>query len=177
MDKKRTGGPKGSGLTPAIIEYEKIVHGLNQAQIAKKYGTTRQNVSQIKRLRGGYSMTPRERVMQQWPWKVPTCHQRCNIHHRMRDHAELVATGGKGMSRDKLRRLLSFYTRLESENLVVEYHPDIPPNPDAACGGWRYVPREDADGDLMIRVNEHTNVTEEGKMLWRIPRKEIWPRV
>jgi len=90
----------------------------------------------------------------------------------MRDHAEYVATGGKGMSEDKLRRLNGFYQKLEREDVVVEFHPDLPPSKDAACGGWRYVPRKDSDADLMIRVNEHTNVTEEGHILWRIPKRK-----
>lgn len=38
-----------------------------------------------------------------------------------------------------------------------------------AGGGFRYVPRTIEDDDLLIRVNEYTNLTDEGEMIW------CWP--
>jgi transcriptional regulator with XRE-family HTH domain len=168
---ERKGGPKGSGLTPQVIEEEKA-RGLNQNQIAAKYGVTRQTVSGMKRLRGRFSMTPRERVLAQFPWKIPARFNDAEINRNMRNHAEYVATGGKGMSDRKLKRLASFYRRLERDNLVVEFDPDIEPNEFSQLGGFRLVPREDSDGDLMIRVNDCTVLTDEGRrFLWRIPQR------
>jgi predicted XRE-type DNA-binding protein len=161
---------QGQRLTPAIIEDLKR-KGLNQAQIGELFGISRQAVSKMKRSYGRFSMTPRERVMEQFPWKVPSALQQCGLDHRMRDHAEYVATGGKGMSHDKLDRLSKFYKRLDDEEVVVEFDPNLPPSDDAVCGGWRLVPRTNSDGDLMIRVNEYTTITSEGRMLWRIPRR------
>jgi hypothetical protein len=87
----------------------------------------------------------------------------------MRDHAEYMATGGKGMSIHKVRRLQTFYRKLD-EGLVVEFNPDLPPEPGvASTGGWAYRKRQTSDGDLIIRVNEHTTLTDEGKLLWRMP--------
>jgi len=177
QERKRTGGPKGSGLTPALIEEYKL-RGLTQNEIAELHGVSRQTVSQMKRRMGRFSQTPRELVLEKnFPWKVPQKFTQSGIRRMMRNHGEFAATGGKGMSTEKLKRLVSFYRKLTSRNLVVEFDPEIPPNPDSRAGGWRLVPREDSDGDLMIRVNEHTTLTEDGKVIWRIPRQELWPSV
>jgi hypothetical protein len=89
---------------------------------------------------------------------------------RLRDHGEWVATGGVGMSDDKLTRLRAFYRKLRDDNLVVEYDPTIPPIPGVSNkGGWAYRQRTPTDEDLLIRVNEYTNLTEEGRGIWRLP--------
>lgn len=160
----------GSGLTPGKIEELKS-KGLNQSQIAQMFGVTRQAVSDMKRKYGGGSKTPREVVREHFPWRIPAALQNCSIHHRMADHAEFVATGGRGMSEDKLRRLAGFYQRLEAGDLVVEYDPEIPPSDTARCGGWAYRNRVPDDGKLMIRVNNHTNITPQGAVIWRIPKR------
>lgn len=165
---------RGSGLTPALIEQLKS-KGLNQAQIARKFGISRQAVSEMKRKYGRYSLTPRERAMKQFPWRVPVTQQECSPDKRMRDHAEYVATDGRGMEEWKLTRLLGFYEKLTAEDLVVEHDPSLPPSEGVKCGGWRFVPREDSDEDLMIRVNQYTKLTQENRMIWRIPKR--WPNV
>lgn len=170
-DRPRTGGPKGSGLTPATIEELKR-KGLTQVQIAKMYGVTPQAVSIMKRSHGGYSKTPREEAKELFPWVVRNEHQWAYQNRRLRDHGEYVATGGKGMSREKLEKLAAWYERLEAEDVVVEYDPTIPPDDSNSFGGWRYVPRENSDADLMIRVNEYAKeIDEKARMIWRIPRR------
>jgi hypothetical protein len=53
---------------------------------------------------------------------------------------------------------------------VLEFDPNIPPIPGVSNkGGWAFRERKPEDGDLLIRVNEFTNLTEEGKLIWRIP--------
>lgn len=171
--KKRTGGPKGSGLTPAKID-ELLVKGYTVTQIGEMFGTSRQNVSQMRRNRTRFYQTPRERVLEKnFPWKVPHRFGQMGLRRAMRDHGEYVATGGKGMTKQKLARVLALYRKLTELDAVVEFSPDIPPNEHASAGGFRLVPRQDSDGDLMIRLNEHATLTEEGKMIWRIPEK--WP--
>ena len=48
---------------------------------------------------------------------------------------------------------------------------------DAKHGGWIFRLRVDTDGDLMIRVNEVTNLPDMGDVVWRLPDREDWPTV
>ncbi|AUV62029.1 hypothetical protein KIV63_gp15 [Mycobacterium phage SWU2] len=84
------------------------------------------------------------------------------------DYIHFAATGGVGMDKVRLGRLRSFYKKLQDQ--VLEFDPAIPPIPGVSNkGGWRYVPRTADDGDLLIRVNDYTDLTEQGRMIWRLP--------
>lgn len=163
-------------MTPQVIEAMRR-KGMNQTEIAKHFGVTRQAVSKMKRTDGGYSETPREKVRNDFPWEVPTEHTAHHIYKRMRDHGEYMATDGRGMAEYKLDRLRRFYEEIESGNLVVEYDPFRQPSASARYpgkttpGGFALVPRTNADGDLMVRVNQWTTITDVGRMLWRLPRR------
>jgi hypothetical protein len=39
-------------------------------------------------------------------------------------------------------------------------------------GGWAFWQRLPEDEDLLIRVNEFTNLTEEGREFWRFPPQD-----
>jgi hypothetical protein len=154
-------------LTLAVIEDLKR-QGYTQTAIADMFGVTRQAVSWHKHNYNG-SRTPREEALKHFPWTVHVPQTQAAPYRYMRDHAEYMATGGKGMSIHKVRRLQTFYRKLD-EGLVVEFNPDLPPEPGvASTGGWAYRKRQTSDGDLIIRVNEHTTLTDEGKLLWRMP--------
>ncbi|AWN05841.1 hypothetical protein SEA_PRIAMO_79 [Mycobacterium phage Priamo] len=73
------------------------------------------------------------------------------------------------MNETKLKLLQSFWAKLRDEDVVVEFDPNIAPYPGMAGGGFRYVPREISDDCLLIRVNEYTNLTANGKRIW------VWP--
>ncbi|GAB4584436.1 XRE family transcriptional regulator [Nocardia sp. IFM 10818] len=163
---------KGSDkLTLAIVESLKN-QGLTQSEIANMYGVTRQYVSWIKKTYGG-SETPRERVLKNFPWTLTTQQGQMAPARNLRNHAEYMATGGKGMSAEKLTKLRNFYKKLRDENVVVEFDPALPPEPGvSSVGGFAYRPRAAEDGDLLIRVNEHTAMNEEGKIIWRFPPRE-----
>lgn len=165
---RRPGRKNQSGLTPQIIQEEKL-KGLSQVQIANKYSVSEAYVSMLKTDLEGFIRTTRERVMDHFPWRVPAGFQGASINRRMRDHAEYMATGGYGMSADKLRRLRSFYRHLEDNGLVVEFHPDIPPSEGVVTGGFAFRNRMTSDGRLIIRVNEHTQLTPPGHSLWTLP--------
>ena len=162
-----------SGRTPklSISEVEALRRkGYTQKEIADMQGVTQQYVSWIKMTYGGHR-TPRERALDHFPWKVPNRFTTASTYRRMRDHAEFAVTGGVGMRPTDLRRLRTFYRRLIDDDLVVEFDPDIPPKKGfAKCGGWALRDRKPGDGDLMIRVNEYTKITDEGRLLWRIPQ-------
>jgi transcriptional regulator with XRE-family HTH domain len=161
----------GLKLSLAVVEDLKG-KGFSQSEIAEMFGVTRQYVSWIKHTYGG-SKTPREIVLEEFPWTVPADLTQASPYRRMRDHGEYVAAGPKAMSQDKLKRLRSFYRKLRDENVVVEFDPAIPPTPGVSNkGGWAFRERLPADGDLLIRVNEFTRLTEQGRRIWRFPQVE-----
>jgi transcriptional regulator with XRE-family HTH domain len=158
-------------LSLVIVESLKN-KGLNQSEIAEMYGVTRQYVSWIKHKYGG-RLTPREEKLKHFPFEVPTELSQTSAYRRLRDHAEYVATWGVGMSQDKLKRLRAFYRKLRDESLVLEFDPSIPPEPGVNNkGGWAFRERQQSDEDLLIRVNEFTRLTDEGRAIWRFPRRE-----
>ncbi|AXH48844.1 immunity repressor [Mycobacterium phage Steamy] len=155
-------------LTPSEIENLKR-RGFNQSQIADLHGVTRQAVSWQKVTYGG-SLTTRQIVNRTWPFKTTNLHGKSKAFQRLRDHGEYMRTGSfKGMSEEKVRNLKRWWKRLLDEDIVVEFDPSIEPYAGMAGGGFRYVPRRPEDDDLLIRVNKHTNLSEEGEMIW------CWP--
>ncbi len=143
--------------------------GYNQSDIARMFDVSRQAVSYHKVTYNG-SRTTREEVGDHFPWTMPVEVGRQSPARRLRDHGEYMATGGKGMSEDKLKRLRAFYKKLKDEDLVLEYNPDFKPVKGFANkGGFRLQPRRPSDGDLLIRKNKHTRLTQEGRMIWRFP--------
>ncbi|WP_190822000.1 XRE family transcriptional regulator [Saccharopolyspora pogona] len=149
----------------------------NGNEIAEIYGTTRQNISYIWRKEENRPKTARERVMEHYPWKQGARFHTNWLNLKMRDHAEFMATDGKGMSEVKLQELLWFYQQLERENAVVEFDPNIPPSRPDGVGGFALRPRKPSDGDLIIRVNKYTNLTPEGMDLWIFPEEKPKIRV
>lgn len=161
-----------SGLTPEIIEFLRVHDGLNQNQIAERFGVSRQYVSKVKRSTDSFTRSQRELVMQHFPWQTGEKFNEASPNRRLRDHAEYQATNGMGMSKDKLKRLRSFYRKLIDEHLVIEFDPTIPPIPGvSSVGGFAYRKRQASDDDLMIRMNQYTNLSEEGLVIWRLPDK------
>lgn len=158
-------------LTIGIIEALKN-QGLNQSEIAKLFNVSKQAVSYHKRTYNG-SRTPREEVLDCFPWTLNEEQSQAAPVRRLRDHGEYIATGGRGMTEYKLERLRSWYQKLRDEDVVLEFDPDIPPTPGVAkTGGFAYRPRKRSDADLLIRVNDYTTLTLEGRMIWRFPPKE-----
>ena len=158
-------------LSLAVVEDLKA-KGYNQTEIAEMFGVTRQYVSWIKHTYGG-SRTPREIVLESWPFEVPAELSQTSPYRRLRDHGEYIWAGGKDMTQDQLSRLRSFYKKLRDEDLVVEFDPAIPPIPGVSNkGGWAFRRRVPGDGDLLVRVNKHTRLTEEGRRIWRFPPRD-----
>jgi hypothetical protein len=108
-----SGGRARNKLSLAVVEDLKN-KGFSQSEIAEMFGVTRQYVSWIKHTYGG-SLTPREAVLQHFPFKVSTDQSQTSPYRRLRDHGEYIATVGKGMSEDQLKRL-----RTSTENSGME---------------------------------------------------------
>jgi hypothetical protein len=160
--------PTAPALSLAEIEALKN-KGYSQSDIAEMFGVTRQAVSWHKQKYGG-RLTPREDILNHFPWKVSAEQSQSSPYRRLRDHGEYIATDGVGMSEDKLKRLRAFYRKLKGEGLVLEYDPSHPAVPGVSIkGGFTFRQRVRADGDLLIRVNEFTNLTDEGRKIWRFP--------
>lgn len=161
----------GERLTLSVVEDLKR-KGFNQSEIAQMYGVTKQYVSWIKHNYGG-SLTPREIVLKTFPWSVPDRMTQSTLYKRLRDHGEYMATRGEGMADSKLTRLRSFYRRLRTDNLVVVFDPNHPPEPGvSAVGGFTYRRRTPDDGRLLIRVDSGTELTDEQQKIWCFPDVE-----
>ncbi|ASR86173.1 immunity repressor [Mycobacterium phage BobSwaget] len=149
--------------------------GFNQSQIAQMYGVTRQAVSWTKKTYGG-RLTTRQIVQELWPFETTKMHGKSKAFQRLRDHGEYMRTlSFKGFSAEKKQRLIRWWKMLRDQNLVLEFDPAIEPYPGMAGGGFRYVPREERDDDLLIRVNEHTKVEDDGKLDMRAELLWKWP--
>lgn len=161
--------PEKPRLSLAVIESLKN-KGFTQSDIARLYNVTRQAISWHVKHYGG-TKTPRQEVMQHWPFIVSTEMGEASVCRRLRDHGEYIATGGKGMSKFKLDNLRYFYNRSRKE--IVEYDPEIPPEAGVSpAGGWAWRKRRKSDEDRLIRVNKHTHLSEVGDMIWRFPEVE-----
>ncbi|PND57740.1 Repressor-like immunity protein [Mycobacterium sp. ENV421] len=147
--------------------------GYNQSEIADMHGVSRQAVSWHKMTYGGH-LTTRQMVNKAWPWKTTNLHGKSTVYQRLRDHGEYIATRGRGMSEGKLKLLESWWRKLREGNLVVEFDPNFPPEKGVSpYGGFAYRERIPEDGDLIIRMNEFTNLSEEGAKIWRWPSDEL----
>jgi len=83
-------------------------------------------------------------------------------------YGEYVATEGEGMVPAELSWLRSFYAKLRDKRARVR--PHIPSQPDFADkGGFALRARVAGDDHLLIRGNEHANLTEKGRTISRLP--------
>src|SRR5690606_36885422 len=145
--------------------------GMSLTEIAQSVGQTRQNISRILR---EYNMPrdPRRALLEDnYPWIVAGEHNQAYLYRLTRDRAEDVVTGGKGMPEKKLKRVRGFYKKLREKNFVVEYDPNIPPG-EFKTGGWAYRERVPADGELIIRVYDYTDINDENEYIWEFPDQE-----
>ena len=163
---------KKSSRKPLLISVieELRRQGYNQSAIAEMHGVSRQAVSWQKIEYDG-ELTPRQVMQKAWPWKTSAAHSKAKCFQRLRDLGEYMATGGEGMNDDKLKRLESWLRFMRENNYVLEFDPDLPPEVGVAPrGGFAYRQRVNSDGDdLLIRANEHTNLTPQGRRIWCFP--------
>lgn len=156
-------------LSKEVIEALKG-KGYSQSDIASMYNVTRQAVSWHLKTYGG-RLSPRQVVDEAWPWKTGHGHDKAVPYKRLRDHGEFMQTDGERMSDDKMRRLRSWWKKLREENVVVEFDPSIAPvSRVSPNGGFAYRDRVKEDGQLLIRVNNFTSLSEDGKRIWRWPQ-------
>jgi len=161
--------PNKSGITPEVINEWKA-KDKTDSEIAENFGVTKKHISWVRAYYGGVDKSPSEMVAELWPWDVPERFHGAAPELRLRDHLRYRANRRKPLSAERLALLRGFYNRMRKNNTVVEFDPNIPPHKGVYTGGWAYRPREESDGELLIRVNEYTKeLTEEMKMVWRFP--------
>ena len=161
--------PEHAKISLAVVEDLKN-KGYSQSEISRMTGYTRQYISWIVHTYGG-RLTPRQKLLKEhFPWKVPAEQCQSAPYRRMRDHGEYAATWGEGMSQDKLKRLSAFHQKFRHGGLVLEFDPDLPPELGVANkGGFAFQKRTPEDEDLLMRVNGYTHLTEQGRLIWRLP--------
>ena len=85
------------------------------------------------------------------PWKVAPEHKTTAVMARFR--TILKQKNGEPTTDVEERLLREWLKGLQDHNLVVNYHPDAPPNAASSKGGFYYVPRQDGD-EWIIRLPE-----------------------
>lgn len=147
--------------------------GLNDTEVAKVLGITKQGVSWHLRRAGVKTLS--ERVREYMPWEITGPQVKTNPYRQLRLHLEYREAGVSGISEGDRQRLRDLYRRLEEFSVVVRFDPDIPPYPGQKYGGFEFVPREESDGDLILRVDKHTKIPADGRERWSLPAREDWP--
>ncbi|MEO6733774.1 MAG: hypothetical protein ABIN01_21300 [Ferruginibacter sp.] len=143
---------------------------MTQVEIARMYGVSPTTVSYHKRQGGAQFRSPREAAMESFPW--PEMDKKFKTgapYQRVTWHLEYAVSGGRGMTPYKSRELRNWYEKLAKYNVVLEFDPNLAPHPGVLSGGWQYAPRRESDGNLLIRENAYTTLTDESREIWRIP--------
>lgn len=165
--------PPATDLTVQKID-ELKAKGFNQNEIADLYGLTPAAVSYIKRQAKSFNRTAREMAMENMPFQVPRPLQRTTVYQRVTDHLEYMfdKKAAEKWSDDRRARLTSFHNKLRQYSLVVVFDPEIPPKQGIKCGGWDFAPRQESDANLIIRANEHANITDKARELLALPEAD-----
>ena len=157
-----------------IINY--LENGFTQAEVARLHGVSRQTIN--KKLRHEDHGEPYEtpyrgliRLLNNTITGIELKHKESSGYKRLTNHLEFVATEGRHMSKAKLKALGHWYKNLIDTNTVLMFDPTIPPRPYSKNGGWEYVPRQEKDKDLLIRVNQYVDMTPEAKEVLRMPKE------
>ncbi|WP_406379103.1 hypothetical protein [Streptomyces sp. NBC_00197] len=145
------------------------IDGVNVVRVAKEFGVSRAAI--YKRTKARKEVLPqslKSEIMRHSPWKdVEPEHTKAAQRAYVAHHIEWVLSGGK-IDDWKVPRLRRFYRELgDPQDKVLTYDRNEPPNQWSDTGGWKYVPREESDGDLILRTDDP--LTEEQKRVYVRP--------
>ena len=101
--------------------------------------------------------TPLDTVREHFPWHVSDELEQVDLCQALRAYGDWVATGGHGLPAATLQRARDLVLTLRQRDAVLEY--------DGV--GITLRARNADDGDLLVRDNAHTTLTEDGRMIWR----------
>ena len=164
-----------SGLTPAIAQALDR-QGVTGVEGARRFGVSRAFWSKQLRATDGFDKKPTDLINEVWPFNVPDRYTYSRPYKNLRLHAVWMLT--QHINREKDRTLLrGFYAFLKNAQMCVEYDPtQTEPQWRNKTGGFRYVPLNESDGQLLIRVNQYTrDMSEEMQVLWQMPDEHLWP--
>lgn len=138
--------------------------GMTQKQVADAYGTTKGAVHL--RLLRIEDRTPqlvaallktRPRYDDMLPWRVSDAHRGSPVAARLRwagHRRESIRKGlgpDDGLNKYEAAMLDTFLEQLREADLVVDYHPDAPPNAASPSGGFFLIPRDETvDGTFSL---------------------------
>ena len=120
--------------------------GMTQKEIALTYGVKEGAVWKAL-MRAGYA-EPLATYKDILPWEISDEHKTTAIMERFRSIVK--QRKGAVLRPEEETRLNLWLRELEASNLVVNYHPDAPPNSASSKGGFYYIPKTEQD-DWIIR--------------------------
>jgi hypothetical protein len=120
--------------------------GYTQRDIAETYKVSESAVWKAL-MRAGYT-EPLATYKDVLPWDIADEHKATAIMERFR--AIVKQRKGAVLRPEEEARLNMWLRDLEANELVVNYHPDAPPNSASSKGGFYYVPKQSED-DWIIR--------------------------
>lgn len=124
--------------------------GWKLSQIGERYGVTEAAVwNAVSKLR---DWKPRKTVNDLLPWEVDDAHKAVAIMARFR--SMLKEERGDQLSVDEARLLNVWRHDMDEAGLVVDYHPDAPPNSASRKGGFFYTPRLPGEVGYIRRPSE-----------------------
>lgn len=114
-------------------------------EIAAEYGVTKGAVYlQLREIPG--AVKPRPSYKQLIPWRVSAEHAHAYPAAMLRLLGRVEAGQADRIPANKRRMLESWCRTMKEQDLVVDYGPDIPPNPASPKnGGWCYRRRQPSD--------------------------------
>lgn len=127
------------------------------AEIAEKYGVSESAVWKALERAGETEPLPTYRSVV--PWDIQPQHKKTAV----MDHLRTIATerGGRVPSAPRKAYLEEWLKGMQDAGVVLNYHPDAPPNSASnKHGGFYYVPREAGD-EWIIRQPESCPPREE----------------
>jgi hypothetical protein len=121
--------------------------GWTIGQIGDKYGVT--EAAAWKALeRAGFTETV-ETYRDIMPWDIDPKHRSTAIVQRFRSLMKIKK--GIPLNPTEQHLLDAWIKVMKENNVVLDYHPEAPPNDASRLGGFFYTPRRKADGDGIIR--------------------------
>lgn len=117
------------------------MQGWRLSEIADEYGVGTTAVWHALE-RAGFTES-RAMVKEILPWKIEPEHKSTAIMQRFRSILKQRNDAGLGEKEEEL--LTAWLRDLEESDLVVNYHPEAPPNSASRKGGFYYVPRKPDD--------------------------------
>lgn len=115
--------------------------GMTLASIAALYGVTEGGVQRA--LERANLNLGRRTYRDILPWAIAPEHRSTAIMGHIRVLAR--QRSGQDVPADRLRLLHEWLDWLDGQSLVLNYHPEAPPNPASRKGGFYYMDRRPAD--------------------------------